>query len=192
MALLTPYLTRARTSRIAPYIHGDILDLGCGSSGHAAIYERYGARIRHYCGIERSEESVRKLRERYPGGQFLARDLDRDPLGLDRKFDCILMIALIEHMFNQQHVMSEVAGALKDSGIVVITTPTPFGNDVVHRLGASVGLFSQAAVDDHIVIYNHHRFRLMAKEVGLQMKSYKRFQLFCNQIAVLARDGTSS
>lgn len=97
------------------------------------------------------------------------------------------MVALIEHLFNQQHVMSEVANALKPGGIIVMTTPTPFGNDVVHRLGASIGLFAKAAVDDHIVIYNHHRFRLMAKEVDLQLKSYRKFQFFCNQIAVLAR-----
>jgi SAM-dependent methyltransferase len=187
MALLTPHLTRARTARIAPYIRGDVLDLGCGSHGTASIYEQYGERMTHYCGIERSEESVRKLSERYPSGRFFARDLDRDQLGLNRKFDCILMIALIEHLFNQQHVMSEVVNALKPAGIVVMTTPTPFGNDIVHRLGANMGLFAKAAVDDHIVIYNHHRFRLMAGEVGLELKSYHTFQLFCNQLAVLSK-----
>ncbi|MCE5232017.1 MAG: class I SAM-dependent methyltransferase [Mizugakiibacter sp.] len=187
MGLLTPYLTKARTSRIASYIHGDVLDLGCGSLGRAAILEQYGKQTTSYCGVERSEESVQQLRDRYPNFQFFARDLDRDSLALDRKFDCILMVALIEHLFNQQHVMSEVANALKPGGIIVMTTPTPFGNDVVHRLGASIGLFAKAAVDDHIVIYNHHRFRLMAKEVDLQLKSYRKFQFFCNQIAVLAR-----
>jgi SAM-dependent methyltransferase len=195
MALLSSYLTRARTSSIAPYIHGDVLDLGCGSHGTATIYEQYRQQMTNYCGIERFQESVRLLSERHPAGQFFARDLDRDHLELNRKFDCILMIALIEHLFNQQHVMSEVVNALKPGGIVVMTTPTPFGNDIVHRLGASLGLFAKAAVDDHIVIYNHHRFRLMAKEVGLQLKSYQTFQFLCNQIVVLSKGagpGTAS
>jgi hypothetical protein len=91
--------------------------------------------------------------------------------------------------------MSEVVNALKPGGIVVMTTPTPFGNDIVHRLGASLGLFAKAAVDDHIVIYNHHRFSLMAIEVGLQLKSYQTFQFLCNQIVVLSKGagpGTAS
>jgi 2-polyprenyl-3-methyl-5-hydroxy-6-metoxy-1,4-benzoquinol methylase len=96
------------------------------------------------------------------------------------------MIALIEHLFNQQHVMSEVANVLKPDGVVVVTTPTPFGNDIVHRLGAKAGLFAKSAVDDHIVIYNHHRFCIMAREVGLKLKYYRTFQLFCNQLAVLS------
>ena len=187
MGLLTPYLTHVRTTRIAPYIHGSVLDLGCGSHGVAAIYDQYNERMTHYCGIERSDESVQQLSKRYPAGQFFARDLDRDRLGLDKKFDCILMIALIEHLFNQQHIMSEVVDALNPDGIVVMTTPTPFGNDIVHRLGGNMGLFAKAAVDDHIVIYNHHRFRLMAGEVGLQIKSYRTFQFFCNQIAILEK-----
>lgn len=100
------------------------------------------------------------------------------------------MIALIEHLFNQQHIMSEVVDALNPNGIVVMTTPTPFGNDIVHRLGGNMGLFAKAAVDDHIVIYNHHRFRLMAGEVGLQIKSYRTFQFFCNQIVILEKTRT--
>lgn len=97
------------------------------------------------------------------------------------------MIALIEHLFNQQHVMSQVVDALNPDGVVVMTTPTPFGNDIVHRLGGRFGLFAKAAVDDHIVIYNHHRFRIMANEVGLQVKAYRTFQFLCNQIAVLEK-----
>jgi len=187
MGLLTPYLTRARTARIAPYIHGSVLDLGCGSLGVSAIYEQYRGQMTQYCGVERSTESVRQLGRRYPDGLFFARDLDRDRLETGQKFDCILMIALIEHLFNQQHIMSEVASALNPNGIVVMTTPTPFGNDFVHRFGASLGLFAKAAVDDHIVIYNHHRFRLMAQEVGLHIKFYTTFQFRCNQLVVLTK-----
>jgi|SRR5690348_2168640 SAM-dependent methyltransferase len=192
MELLTPYLARARTARIAPFIRGSVLDLGCGSHGVSAVYDQYCVQMTDYCGIERSQESVLKLKKRYPKQQFFARDLDRDRLELDRKFDCILMIALVEHLFNQQHVMSEVVNALNPDGIIVMTTPTPFGNDIVHRLGASLGLFAKAAVDDHIVIYNHHRFRLMAGEVGLHLKTYKTFQFFCNQIAVLEKSSLSA
>jgi 2-polyprenyl-3-methyl-5-hydroxy-6-metoxy-1,4-benzoquinol methylase len=184
MALLTKHLIRARMQRIAPYVAGDVLDLGCGG---AEVLKHFGHKIDTYCGIEYSESAVDALRAAYPQASFLARNLDRDELALGKQYDCVLMVALIEHLFNQQHVMSQVAAALKPNGKVVLTTPTPFGNDVVHRLGARLGLFSKAAVDDHIVIYNQHRLKLMARETGLRLSAYRRFQLGCNQFAVLTR-----
>lgn len=184
MALLTNYLINARMSRIEPYIRGDVLDLGCGS---AEILDKYGSKIEHYCGIEYSKTVVQTLQAKYPRATFYARNLDQEKLALDRKFDCILMVALIEHLFNQKHVMDEVAAALKPGGKIILTTPTPFGNDVVHRIGASMGLFSKAAVDDHIVIYNHHRLKLLAREINLKLEEYFTFQLLCNQFAVFTK-----
>jgi len=184
MALLTNYLINARMSRIEPYIGGDVLDLGCGS---AEILAKYGSKIEHYCGIEYSKTAVQTLQANYPQATFYVRNLDQEKLALDNTFDCILMVALIEHLFNQKHIMDEVAAALKPGGKIVITTPTPFGNDVVHRMGASFGLFSRAAVDDHIVIYNHHRLKLLAKETDLKLEKYFTFQLLCNQFAVFTK-----
>ena len=106
---------------------------------------------------------------------------------MNRKFDCVLMIAVIEHLFNQKFVMEGIAQVLKPGGIILITTPTPFGNDVVHRIGAALGLFAKIAVDDHIVIYNRHRFKILAKEIGLKLKLHKYFQFFCNQLAILEK-----
>jgi hypothetical protein len=83
--------------------------------------------------------------------------------------------------------MDEIAQVLRPGGIVVITTPTPLGNDVVHRLGATLGLFSKIAVDDHIVIYNRHRFKILANEIGFKLKFYRYFQFYCNQLAILEK-----
>ena len=183
MALLTNYLIRARMDRIAPHVRGEVLDLGCGG---AEVLDCFGDRITSYCGVEHSRDAVDKLRLVHPAATFVARNLDEDELDLGRKFDVVLMVALIEHLFNQKHVMDQVAGALKPTGTVVITTPTPFGNDIVHRLGAACGLFAKAAVDDHIVIYNKLRMKLLAKETGLRLTSYRTFQLGCNQFATLS------
>jgi len=59
----------------------------------------------------------------------------------------------------------------------------------LHRLGAAIGLFAKSAVDDHIVIYNRHRFTILADEVGFEVERYESFQFGCNQFVVLARAG---
>lgn len=183
MAVLSGYLAGARLRRAAPYIRGDVLDLGCAG---ARILTEFGDRISSYTGIDHDDASITELRQAYPESTFLARNLDDDPLELNRQFDCVAMLAIVEHLFNQKHVFSQVKRLLKPDGRVVITTPTPLGNDVVHRLGARVGLFAGSAADDHIVIYNRHRFTILAEEVGLTLEKYESFQLGCNQFAVLA------
>ena len=185
MPIFTKYISNQRIAKISPYIKGDVLDLGCDN---AQVLKKYRSKINSYCGVERSAKRIEKLKNNHPEASFIQCDLDNERLKIDKKFDCVLMIALIEHLFNQKFVMDQIAKILKPSGYIVITTPTPIGNDVVHRLGASIGLFSKVAVDDHIVIYNRHRFRILSKEIGLELKIHKFFQFHCNQIAILEKN----
>lgn len=185
MALLSNYLRKHRLAMVRPFIKGDVLDLGCND---AAGWRLGGERIEEYYGVDCRNETIERLQSEIPEGHFYCRDLNEDALDFDgKKFDVVLMTALIEHLYNQRHVMREVAGALKPGGVVVMTTPTPFGNDVIHRIGAKIGLFAASAMDDHIVVYNRHRFGIMARDIGLDIVKYETFQLGCNQLVVLRR-----
>jgi SAM-dependent methyltransferase len=186
MAYLSKFLANQRLARVAEFIKGDVLELGCGN---AKVLENYGLRISSYCGVERSAPRIEKLKQNYPHASFFQRDLDRNRLEINRQFDCVLMLAVIEHLFNQKFVMEEVSQALKPGGIVVITTPTTFGNDVVYPLAAAFGLTSKSAMNDHIIIYNLRRFKILANEIGLKLKYHKYFQVYCNQIAILEKPG---
>ena len=187
--MFSDHLALRRHKKIAPYLQGDILDLGCGD---ARTLEWYGTRVEDYWGVERQPQRVEILRRRFPSATFICRDLDREKLNIHRMFDCVLMLAIIEHLFNQRFVIEQVARLLKPDGVSLVTTPTPFGNDVVHRVGASLGLFAKSAVEDHIVIYNRQRFSILAGEVGLSLNHHEYFELFCNQFAVLKRSQRES
>ena len=184
MGLLTERIKRTRNAIVAPYIKGDVLDLGCGP---ALVLQQFGARMNSYTGIEYHAGHVANLRKQFPEHRFELRNLDTQPLDLGAQYDVVLMIALIEHLFNQGHVLSEVAAHLRPGGRLVITTPTPFGNDWVHCWGARLGLFSPVAASEHIVIYNRARFEIAARRYGFTLSHYRRFQLGCNQIAVLTK-----
>ncbi|MCP4503336.1 MAG: class I SAM-dependent methyltransferase [Deltaproteobacteria bacterium] len=144
-------------------------------------------RIQEYYGVDYSPKFIDVLKDEIPQGHFFCRDIDTDSLDFDgKKFDCILMAALIEHLHNQRHIMSEVTKALKPGGVVVMTTPPPFENDIVHHAGAKIGVFAASAMDDHIVIYNKHRFGInMVRDMGLDIALYETFQFGCNQLVVL-------
>jgi 2-polyprenyl-3-methyl-5-hydroxy-6-metoxy-1,4-benzoquinol methylase len=184
MTLLSPYLSRKRNAVTADYVRGDVLDIGCQQG---QLRERLAGQIDRYTGIDLRLSHIEEARHRHPDCEFQVIDIDDEPLGYDSEFDTIVLVAVIEHIFNLKHLGRNLARALKPGGQVILTTPTPFGNDVVHRLGAALGLFSQKAADDHIVIFNRKRLDIFARQAGLSLTEHRRFQFGCNQMAILRR-----
>ena len=117
MALLSTFIASQRYAEVTPYIKGNVLELGCQNS---LLLGNSNYNISKYYGVEKSTNLVNKLTKQYPDATFLQRDLDRDTLGLDNIFDCVLMVALIEHLYNQKFVFEGVARALKSGGIAAI------------------------------------------------------------------------
>ena len=181
MALLTKRLQAARYGRIQPHIRGRVLDLGCH---RGLIYEQHRDAIEAYCGVDYDQEIVEENRQRFPDARFELRNLDDDDLDLGETYDTVLMVALIEHLFNQKHVFEQVKEALAPGGTVVITSPTPIGNDVVHASGSKLGLFAKDATDDHVIVFNRRRLAILADEVGLRLDEHRYFQVRCNQLAL--------
>lgn len=184
MALLSQYLSSSRMGMIVPHIKGDVLDVGCQNGRFRDLARN---QIGRYVGVDIDPEQLELARKAHPDCEFHLCDVDAKLPDFDEEFDTVILCAVIEHLFNQKLVMSALAKALRPGGRILITTPTPFGNDIVHRAGSAVGLFSSVARDDHIVIYNRLRFEILAREVSLKLASYKQFQLGCNQRAILEK-----
>lgn len=182
--MLSRYLMTSRMGLIDAHIKGDVLDVGCQNG---RFRELARDRINRYVGIEIDPDQLELARKAHPDCEFFLCNVDEEFPEFDNEFDTIILCAVIEHLFNQKFVMSALAKALRPGGRILITTPTPFGNDVVHRAGSAIGLFSKVARDDHIVIYNRMRFEILAREVSLEMASHKLFQLGCNQMAILQK-----
>lgn len=191
--LLSPYLRNKRTSMVLPYLKGDILDIGCGPGRNLELLKERNLPFYSYTGIEIDENLVKILSVKYPDSKFHKVDLDSEKIPVNQQFDTIVLLAVIEHVFNLKFLFSQLADLLKPDGRIILTTPTPFGNDIVHRIGTSFGLFDkEGGQDDHIAIFNKKRLEILGEEVGLSIKNYKTFQLGCNQIAVYQKvDGRS-
>lgn len=185
MGLLSKWLHKTRTHVVASYVDGAVLDLGCGED--ATILKIVSGKIEKFYGIDIEQSIITQLNERHPKAKFFVRNLDEDNFNLDIKFDRILLVAVIEHLFNQKHLFKEILKYLKPSGKIIITSPTYFGNDIIHRWGSSIGLFSNDSNDDHIVIYNKQRFKILAKEFNLKIEKYEKFELGCNQLVILTK-----
>src|SRR5207245_2739024 len=95
-----------------------LLDVGCGREAwllrhlEADLSEAYG--IDADC-ADYSSGNLRLLR-------FA---IDRQLPFPDKRFDCVTMLAVVEHLEFPHDVLREVSRVLKPGGVLLITTPTP-------------------------------------------------------------------
>jgi SAM-dependent methyltransferase len=182
--LLSHFLEQQRFKAVAPYISGDILDLGCNTGWIIGKLQPN----QNYVGIDASPEIIDWLYTYRKGYKFHRRDLDRDEIALSGQFDTILMLAVIEHLVNPGNILRQIPRYLNKGGYLLITTPTQLG-DRLHRVGAKVSLTSTVAVEDHEHIYSYPDMKACLTRNGLNIKKYSRFLLGGNQLFVCEAGG---
>lgn len=179
-ALLTPWLRESRNRAASRYVHGAVLDIGCGLG---TIIPMLPAG-QPYVGVDVSEALIQYLRGEFPGQRFEVRDVDHEPLNLgDQRFDTVLMLAVIEHLHHPEQVLLEVRRYLQPDGRLILTTPTPLGHRV-HRWGTRLGLFVPEAATGHRWQFDLAGITQLLAQAGLRVEHYRRFQLGLNQLFV--------
>lgn len=177
--LFSNLLRQQRFKAIVPYIKGDILDMGCGLANILS----YLPSDQIYVGIEKHPDMFEWLLENRKGYEFHQKNLDQDVLTLNRRFDTILMLAVVEHMKNPPNILCQISGLLKPGGRLLITTPSQFG-DGIHSIGAKAGLFSKHAAEEHETIFSLETLQSLLNENGLTVDTYRKFLWGGNQLFV--------
>ena len=184
MKIILDLLMKERNRQVLKFLREGkkILELGCGSAPLIKTLRKNQT----YTGIDLNKKLIRTLKKKYPKHKFYAYNLEKDQVKLKEKYDCILLIAFIEHMKNPDNLLKQVRKKLQNNGKIVLTTPTKIG-DFLHTLGAYAGLTSMSAVQDHEKIYNKKDFIELCKRNKLKLIHYKRFEFGLNQIIVLSK-----
>lgn len=180
MNLLSKFIEQQRQYKITPYLNGHVLDLGCG---FGAVIRYHNLNPDSYVGVDQNPTIINWLRVNFPQYRIEQRDLDFDLLNFNEKFDTIVMTAVLEHLKKPSSLFEQIPNLLTKEGVVVITTPTPFGGEI-HKFGSSVGLFYREAANDHERFYNKQDLHSILRTHGLRPIYFKRFLMGGNQILV--------
>ena len=176
--LLSPFLRRQRFKAARPFLKGRILDVGCGSGALAGLIDPAS-----YVGIEVDETSLKKAKDHFPQHSF------QSALpSVSEKFDTVVSLAVIEHVQDPAVFLESLAQYLNGGpdACIVVTTPHPAA-DWIHYMGASIGLFSMHANEEHEDLLDREKLVKIGESIGLVMVKYGRFLFGGNQLAVFAQ-----
>jgi 2-polyprenyl-3-methyl-5-hydroxy-6-metoxy-1,4-benzoquinol methylase len=181
---LSPYLEKQRILHSVKFVDpdADILDVGCG---RARILD-YLPRMRSYVGIDTLTEVIQENADRRPAHRFIVADIEKQELPNIAGVSIIVMLAILEHMSNPDLVFDKLSKLLNDGGKIILTTPHPRA-EMIHRCGATIGLFSREAAAEHTQFFDRGRLSELAARSRLRLAKYERFQFGLNQVAVLEK-----
>jgi SAM-dependent methyltransferase len=172
-------LQRWRIRKAAPFVQtGDrLLDIGCHD---LALIDEVLGRISSATGIDihanpQQDANVTLLSGTFPDDFNFANDC----------FDCICLLAVLEHVHQPQLLAHECHRVLAPGGRVVLTVPHP----VVDLI---LDLLIRLRMADGMSAGEHHGFDVRStipifEKAGLTLRVNRRFQLGLNQLFVFVK-----
>ena len=173
--LFSPYLRRKRIAKARNFLHGRVLDVGCGSGSLAAFVPPDC-----YFGVDPDDFSLSLARTSFPRHSF------SNTLPGDKDYDVIAALAVIEHVPDPSAWLTVLTDKLAAGGTVVLTTPHPT-MEWIHTLGARLGIFSSHAKEQHDTLIDASAMSDIGNKANLYVKQYFRFLWGCNQLFILSR-----
>jgi len=159
-----------------------LCDLGSGYRGlnllHLSKYFEKGIGIDK----EVDQQNIQKI-------DLLSANLDSVlPLG-DSSVDCIISLALIEHLQNLHVHFRECYRILKGGGSMLLTTPTKKAKPVLEFFAFQLGLISEEAILDHKEYFNKKEIIQLLILAGFSQEkiSHKYFQLGFNNFVKVTK-----
>ncbi|MEA3452686.1 MAG: class I SAM-dependent methyltransferase [Bacteroidota bacterium] len=124
---------------------GEILELGAGDGTMANTLLNSNLKITKYLATDFAENRLVSIKNNINSDILDVKQIDVDSFDANEygKYDAVIMLALIEHLFNPIVAMKEVRKLLKPDGIAFVQTPNIA--DLGHRLKLLRGRFPSTA-----------------------------------------------
>lgn len=172
--ILEPVLRKMRLNQVMPYLRQypncRLLDIGCGwevkllGAVESCIARGIGVDFKAPAiKTEKIETLSLKLQDKLPFE--------------DGSFDFITMLAVMEHLENDEAILKECARLLRPGGGLLITVPSWYAKPVLEFLSYKLKLINPAEIRDHKRYYNKEDLITLISSIdGLQIQNHAYFQ----------------
>ncbi len=142
--------TFSKIDGILPHLFGSesFLDIGCGYGSVSKELINRGFKV---FGVEINDDALFELNK--IGFETLKADITK-PLNLDRQFDIVLILDVLEHLFDPVSLLSEAKKYVNIDGYIIINVPLYF--DLLDRLKI---LFTGSVISMDNLCYGEENFK---------------------------------
>ena len=127
-----------------------VLDVGCGY--HATFLRAMGSRLAEGVGIDTavSEDLRRDARLTFALGSIES----QLPAQADSKFDVVLLISVLEHLWSPGACLQHCHRVLAEDGVLIVHVPTWHAKPVLELSAFKFGTSPACEMDDHKMYYS--------------------------------------
>jgi 2-polyprenyl-3-methyl-5-hydroxy-6-metoxy-1,4-benzoquinol methylase len=172
-----------------------ILDAGCG--GGFILKELYERGHQNIWGFDLSESGIHLARQTYPEIKDRFEIHDAYSVNLPKsfqqgKYDLILSIEVVEHLYSPQEYLRNVSFWLKEGGFLLISTPyhgflKNLGTIILGKFDSHFNPFWEGG---HIKFFSKNTLNDTLKKSGLRQKRFRgsgRMPYFWKSMLILAQ-----
>lgn len=162
----------------------EALDLGCGYD--ASLLRALGPRLSRGVGVDlRVSDPARGV----PGLAFVEDTVERALPGFaDRSFDVVLMISVLEHLWEPSDVLREARRVIRPGGVLIVNVPTWLGKAFLEFSAFRLGTSPAAEMDDHKAYYDRRDLWPLLVRAGFRPRAVRlRYHKFGLNLFATAR-----
>lgn len=172
--VLGKFLMNWRIRTVLPYIHGHLLDIGCGTNNLVKSYRREGIGVDVYqwSDVDLMVDNTAKL-----------------PFDSDT-FDTVTIIAALNHIPNRCEVLAEAYRILRRTGVIIITMIPPRISRIWHFLRKpwDVDQNEREMKPGELYGLTAKEVRRLLSEAGFDILFEKTFMLGINRMTVAKKN----
>lgn len=174
-ALIEPLLASLRLRRIARHVPRGAVVADFGSGPEAANLRRLSDRIARGIGIDLTADKAEFGNVSViPGDLCIGVPLD------DSSVDCVISLAVIEHVSSPAQMLAQAMRVLKPGGLLLMTNPTPRAKPVLEFLSFRLGIVSKDQIIDHKQYLGRREMEGLLAQAGFVSVRCRTFQLGMN------------
>jgi 2-polyprenyl-3-methyl-5-hydroxy-6-metoxy-1,4-benzoquinol methylase len=117
---------------------------------------------------------------------FIRRKIEKTLPFRDGEFDCITILAVLEHLEYPKEIIAECYRILKPRGRIIVTVPSNYSKPILLAL-AGLGLISREEVYSHRHYFSKRELEKLLSEVHFIKKSARFYNLFMNLLLVFEK-----
>jgi SAM-dependent methyltransferase len=144
------------------FLYGDVLDVGCGADVWQKNILSSNHNIKSYLGIDSSEFVINSIPFIAETFKFLR--MDAEDFKLNKKFDCVILNGVIEHIADDEGVLDNIKRHLRTHGTLFISFPlSPI---MWSRFDVETGHYRRYTLRKAISMLKKRKFRIMKYDFG--------------------------